>query len=244
MDPDPKTYKNVVTPKKHLQLFGELLFSEQFSDFKFVFPEDKATLPAHKCVLSAVSPYFKKAFSGEWKEENEAQPVHSLPVMKGILTFIYTGCVDVVESLWKEDQHMWDAALKASDYYQLSTLKDYLSGYMKNNLSLENLKACLVAAHLHGLSDLKTGCFSLIRNNKEAIYADPKASIATISLEHPDLWLEVVECTKKSSTEQPRKRRKVRIVEGDFSHYTQRRVAERRAAERRAAYVRQRYQEH
>jgi len=187
-----KSGQSKTKDKQHLQLFGELLFSEQFSDFKFVFPGE-APLFAHKNILAAVSPYFKLAFSGKWKNEKEVQPDHPLSVMKAVLSFIYTANMDSMEGL-VDDKLLLDAALKAADYYQLASLMDHISDYMKKSLSLENLKASIVAAHLHGLSDLKAACFSLVRKNKdEALLADAATSIATISLEHPDLWQELVE---------------------------------------------------
>merc|ERR1712070_822627 len=114
-------------PSNTMSTWRRLLTSQDHSDLSFVCPDGK--VPAHKCVLSAATPYFRAALQeGRWKEgscgenNNEWKTVHSTRIIQGILTFIYTGELLDDEDRWNGSTTSLIQLLSVASEYQLDVL--------------------------------------------------------------------------------------------------------------------------
>lgn len=79
---------------------GEMLFSEEFSDFKILL-KDGETIRAHKLFLRRAD-YFKNMFTIDCKENREGQvdwTEKDPDVVKQVLRFIYTNEVEQMSEL-------------------------------------------------------------------------------------------------------------------------------------------------
>ncbi|CAL1298355.1 unnamed protein product [Larinioides sclopetarius] len=107
---------------------------------------DTETFPAHRCVLSARSPVFKKMFTTDMKEkagESINIPDISSDTIRRMLQFLYTDCTGVLDLQSAKDLYI------ASDKYDIATLKQRCSFFMKKNLCSSNVCEILVLADMH-----------------------------------------------------------------------------------------------
>ena len=157
-----------LAPESTINLWRNLLFSQNFSDVTFVFP-DGDVLHAHKCVLAAASPYFDAYFKGPWGSSHPNgrwKTKISRPVMKAVLTFIYTGDTESIESLLTNKDKNEDtlgATLAVAVQYQLPTLQSLVESQLMKSLTLTTVKDTLMIGHLHNSKPLKLACFGFIR---------------------------------------------------------------------------------
>ncbi|KAK8023840.1 BTB/POZ protein [Apiospora rasikravindrae] len=83
-------------PSIMMQDSGERLFKKElFSDAKLVVNGE--VWPVHKTILCTRSEYFKKAFTGNFKEATTSEVViegHPTEAVEGVLYYLYTGVVD------------------------------------------------------------------------------------------------------------------------------------------------------
>ena len=103
-----------------------------YSDFTIIVGEVK--FPVHKCVLAQRSPFFRRMFSGEWKETQD----NSLTIAGGfcandvkmMLSHIYTGTV--------ADCGLETAAsvLQLAELYQLPELRLQMEHYLAQDIGL------------------------------------------------------------------------------------------------------------
>ena len=67
--------------------------SDNFSDVLFIV--DNQEVPAHRCILSARSEYFRAMFSDGMREANTSKPIYinsvQYNVFKAVMQFIYCG---------------------------------------------------------------------------------------------------------------------------------------------------------
>ncbi|GBM73846.1 TD and POZ domain-containing protein 5 [Araneus ventricosus] len=122
-----------------------------FSDTELRTPTQ--TFPAHKIILTARSPVFRRMFSNDMKENSsghvditdlEADTIHRM------LVYIYT---DTLEDLQLEN------ACKlyiAADKYEILSLKNKCSSFLKENLCPTKVCDVLLLADLHQDNDLKS----------------------------------------------------------------------------------------
>ncbi|CAL1282228.1 unnamed protein product [Larinioides sclopetarius] len=110
------------------------------------------TFPGHKNILSARSPVFRKMFSSDMKEKNcgqvditdlENDTVHRM------LIYIYT---DVLEDLQFESA---SELYSAADKYEILSLKEKCSSFLKDSLNPTNACDLLALADRHQDDDLK-----------------------------------------------------------------------------------------
>src|SRR5690349_17846208 len=79
-------------------LSKSLLLNEQTCDIWLVVCSQR--LPGHKAILAARSPYFMAMFYGQFIEKGQTDvilnDVHSIDAFKALLTWIYTGRVNLM----------------------------------------------------------------------------------------------------------------------------------------------------
>ncbi|GIX80946.1 TD and POZ domain-containing protein 1 [Caerostris extrusa] len=109
------------------------------------------SFPAHKVILSARSPVFKAMFSSDMREST-CDIVHidlNDQTVRRMLRFMYTADVDDLG--WSSASELYAAA----DKYEVLTLKEKCSSYLKANLRPSNACSALVLADLHQDAGLK-----------------------------------------------------------------------------------------
>jgi len=91
---------------------------------------------AHRCVLSAASPYFRSLFTSGFKENEgnvvELQEIKSAAAASEALRFIYTGEVLINASINAQTLY------KVADYLIIPSLKTKVSEYLKESIDATN----------------------------------------------------------------------------------------------------------
>ena len=107
--------------------------------------------PAHKCVLSASSPYFRGMFSSELKEKEsnlvELQEIKS-STLSDVLRYIYTGTTRIDSSNAQD-------LVMAADYLIISSLKRRATLYLVGTLNASNCLAFESFASRYNCESLK-----------------------------------------------------------------------------------------
>jgi hypothetical protein len=182
------TSPSVTVPKSVANAWKALLFSEKFSDVNFKC-QDGTTFYAHKNVMAAASPYFSAAFEGPWGKQHEDglwETSNPAPVMKVVLSFIYTGEVTPVQRVL--DEHL-EMMLAVASEYDLAELRAIIEERCARSLGSDNVKSMLQLAHFHGSSVLKQSCFDFVQENTAQVLTDP--SMASLAFEDAELWAEL-----------------------------------------------------
>jgi len=172
--------------KSLIDMMRGLLLSETLSDITFVCP-DGSRLPAHKCILSAASDYFRAVFNGPWAENNpngEWTTENSGDVMKGVLTFIYTGKEDT--SLMQVEP---EAMLSVASEYGIVPLMELAERCCIRRLTPSNLKEMLQLADLRSSTTLKEACFDYVHQRGASLLAEPQ--FLSLASEDPQIWKEL-----------------------------------------------------
>lgn len=164
--------------------YKEMLLSEKFSDVSFVCP-DGETIPSHRNILAASSPYFDAAFGGQWTEaqSGELKTSHPARIVKAMLTLLYTGDIDP-NLIQKEPLEF----LSISCEYNLDWLKAIAEQYCVRALDPCNLKEQWQAACLYESDVLKTACIEYTKKNSLAVLAN--GSILHLQTEDEASWEE------------------------------------------------------
>ncbi|GBM45925.1 Speckle-type POZ protein-like B [Araneus ventricosus] len=122
------------------------------------------TFPAHKCILSARSPVFKRMFSNEMTEKSsghveitdlEEDTVHRM------LLYIYT---DSLEDLQLESA---SKLYEAADKYEIMPLKSKCCSFLKDILSSTTVCDVLILADQHQDKDLESAVRAYILEHDE-----------------------------------------------------------------------------
>jgi hypothetical protein len=169
--------------------FQAMLFSENFSDCKFVCA-DGQVIPAHKCILAASSPYFKAAFGEQWKDTDELRTTHAAHIVKAMLAMFYTG--DTSSVFIKEDPF---AFMGLASEYNLEWLKKMVEHECARSLDVSRLKDCWCAGRLYDSSYLKNACVEYARWNSLAVLSS--SEITRLQTEDPASWKEFSEAISK-----------------------------------------------
>ncbi|GBO39715.1 TD and POZ domain-containing protein 5 [Araneus ventricosus] len=131
---------------------------------------DTETFPAHRSVLSARSPVFKKMLTTDMKEkagECINVPDISSDTVRRMLKFLYTDCTGDPKMHRAKDLYI------ASDKYDIASLKQHCSSFMKKNLCPANVCEVLVLADMHQDKDLESAAQEyVLTNDEEVFYSD------------------------------------------------------------------------
>jgi hypothetical protein len=197
----------VQVPQSALRTWESLLFSEKFSDVRFVCAEGEV-LHAHKSILAAASEYFSVLFSDRWADSNadgEVKTTNQTHIMRAILSFVYTGAMN--PALLDDNS---ETLLSVATEYGLIELQKQAEHSCIRALDLDNVKILLKIAHLYNAQDLKGACFRFVHLHATAVLTNPE--IMLLSTEEPTLWSELVsQISSKSDNAQPTSSKRTRI---------------------------------
>jgi len=151
----------------NLQLAGDLepmVNNQQFSDIAFLV--DGRTVYAHKFILFARCEYFRRMFTGGYKESTDACipiPDVSYDVFLCILTFLYTGKPrEVVPDMAVE-------VMGAANLYNIEPLKRMCADVISRGLNVDNVACVLQAADSYQALQLRSTCIDYMVNNFGAV---------------------------------------------------------------------------
>mmetsp|Transcript_13066 Transcript_13066/g.24005 ORF Transcript_13066/g.24005 Transcript_13066/m.24005 type:complete len:381 (+) Transcript_13066:164-1306(+) len=187
-----------------------LLFSEDFSDISFQC-SDGVSVPAHKNILAASSPYFKVAFQGDWAENNSDgiwQTTHDSNLIKSVLTLIYTGSVEECKKLMSDRGADPLDLLNLACEYDIKTLIHISVDNCKKRLKVSNIRGMLQSAHVHSCEKLKKACFEFIKKNSSKVLMHP--DMMSLAAEDSVLWTELGSFLNGTS-ETPSKRQRLHV---------------------------------
>lgn len=183
--------------------WNNLLFSEKFSDIKFIC-QDGTVLVAHKNVLAAASEYFANYFGGPWDKQHPDgtwKTSNSPEIMDAILTFVYTGDIP----LSTVDEHASDL-LPVAQEYCLPALAKLCEASLLRMLSISNIKNVLVLAHIRKVPGLLKECFAFVKRNASDLLVDPE--FGALSTTNADLWEQLRVTISSSSLASGKKRKR------------------------------------
>lgn len=187
----PSSLKTTTVLKSVSNQYKSMLFSEDFSDVVFQC-SDGVSVPAHKMILAASSPYFKAAFQGDWSENNSDgiwKTSHSSSLIKSVLTLVYTGSVEECEKLLNDKGIDPLVLMDLACEYDIKPLIDICVDNCMKRLKLSNVRKMMQSAHMHSCDTLKRACFEFVReNSSKALMSPDMTSLAT---EDPTLWAEL-----------------------------------------------------
>ncbi|GFS71357.1 speckle-type POZ protein-like B [Nephila pilipes] len=156
---------NAISLKKDL---GSLYIKGILCDIKL--DTTTESFPAHKVILCARSPVFQAMFTSNMKEKTRERvevPDIEDDTMRRMLLYMYT---DTLKDL------NWESAIKlysAADKYEILSLKDKCSHFLKINLCLTKVCEVLVLADMHMDNDLKEAVqHYALTHNEEVFHSD------------------------------------------------------------------------
>ncbi|GBM11914.1 Speckle-type POZ protein [Araneus ventricosus] len=127
---------------------------------------ESKTFPAHWFILNARSPVFRAMFKSNMKERAKDRiDIEDLKpdTVRRMLLYMYTDSLEELQ--WETASELYVAAEK----YQITTLKDKCSSFLKTNLSLTNACEVLLLADLHQDKELKSTVQDFILENDKSI---------------------------------------------------------------------------
>ena len=173
----------VSVPVSVLETYKTLLNSQKSSDFQFVC-NDGMSLPAHRAVLAAASPYFAAAFAGPWAENNTSEwnTKYSSSLVKRVLNFVYIGDMTGVR------EHPVDILSLAGEW-DIQSLKDAAITCCADAMTVENFAMTIQLACLYDSARLKQACIRFARRNVAAVLTNP--DVMNLSNENAKLWMDL-----------------------------------------------------
>ena len=187
----PASLKTTAVLESVANSYKNILFSEDFSDVTFEC-SDGVSVPAHKIVLAASSPYFKTAFQGNWAENNSEgiwRTSHSSSLIKSVLSLIYTGSVEECQKLLEDNQSDPLGLLNLACEYDIKPLVLISVDNCIKHIKLDNVRMMLQTAHVHSCEKLKKSCFEYIKENATKALMSP--GMMCLATEDPELWAEI-----------------------------------------------------
>ncbi|KAF7056176.1 hypothetical protein CFC21_063608 [Triticum aestivum] len=164
-----------VPPPNALQHFRKMLEDTSAADVTFDVQQE--TFAAHRAVLAARSPVFRKQFGEPMKEKkmsritiNSVEPA----VFKALLHFIYTDSLPVMDDFSRaESNAVFQHLLAAADQYGLERLKLMCARTLVMNLNVENVASALWLADKYNCQKLKEACVNFMApsNRVDAVVA-------------------------------------------------------------------------
>jgi speckle-type POZ protein len=152
----------VVPPSDMHRHFGDFLSSKEGADVKF--QVRNKTFSAHRSILAARSPVFKKALLGPMKEGaiSNTIPIDDMEaeVFGALLTFMYTD--ELPDMKEQEESAVVQHLLVAADRYNLERLKLICEDKLCNHITTDSAASILALAEQHNCSGLKEACFNFL----------------------------------------------------------------------------------
>lgn len=188
---NPVSLKTAAVLESVANTYKSMLFSEDFSDVTFQC-SDGVSIPAHKNILAASSPYFEAAFKGNWAENNPEgiwPTTHSSSIMKSFLTLIYTGSKEECQKILQNNENDPIGLLDLACEYNMKPLVLISVDNCIKHLKLDNVRMMIQSAQRHSCEQLKKASFEYIKANAtKALMSPDMVSLAT---EDPELWAEL-----------------------------------------------------
>ncbi|XP_033224573.1 speckle-type POZ protein-like [Belonocnema kinseyi] len=158
--------------------FDILFENSDFSDLTLICQDER--IPVHRAVLAARSKSFYDKFKS--LQSNELQIQIDLPILRELLSFMYTGnCPNL--------QNYVEELLEAATYCKMPDLRCFIEQTLIGSINLENAADRLVRAEDHDLKNLKHCAMVFIKLNvQEIIKTDGFQSIIDL---HPKLVKEL-----------------------------------------------------
>jgi hypothetical protein len=105
---------------------------------------------AHRCILSASSPYFRTLFSGAWRDSSDGRIVtkHNVRVIRCMLEFLYTGEMTAAKAMQLPFEDLIQLHEAATEF-QVEALRAMAEAALAKNVSASNLVRMLQLAVLH-----------------------------------------------------------------------------------------------
>ncbi|CAI5496896.1 unnamed protein product, partial [Closterium sp. Naga37s-1] len=130
---------------------------------------DGKVIRAHRCILAAWSPVFSRMLSSGFQEgQSQCVQIQDMdrPTLDLLLTFMYTGVVDVTGETTKGLE-----LLVAADKYGVQELKQRLDEDLCGEINDETAFECLRISDMHSATSLREASSEYILN------MDPEASM-------------------------------------------------------------------
>jgi len=142
--------------------------NSEFTDFEIVV--EGASLPCHRMVLAAGSPYFEGVLSNDMIERRRGTVVLegvTCRSMRLVLDYIYTGRLTV------EYDHIADV-IHAADYLQIPGIKDRCERYVAGEINPNNCLGWLRVGTLYNLGFLVERAREMIRESTHRVVESPE----------------------------------------------------------------------
>eukprot|EP00976_Prorocentrum_cordatum_P104940 1194088-Prorocentrum_minimum.AAC.1 len=163
-----------------------------FHDVCFVVEEQR--VPAHRCILSARSAYFRAMLSDGFRESDSPE-IHiqgtSCAAFKALLAYLYTDRMEV-----DEDKVLLFDLAKLCDQYQEERLYNHCMWQLMKGITHQNAVTRLIEAHAcegGGMwTKLQSATMAYVTRNLRAIWRKAKPTLAHLDTNRPDLYKKVV----------------------------------------------------
>ncbi|XP_065216037.1 speckle-type POZ protein B-like [Planococcus citri] len=170
-----------------------LFMDNKFSDITICVKNQE--YPAHKNILAARCPYFRKMFNADWKEKNldsiELKLIDET-VFEEVLRYIYSGSLEKVKTMATQ-------LLEAADMFDLEELKLVCEEELLTNLSTKTAVDLLVLADRYNAKNLKAQTINYVKMNSynpDMLSAEIQNELVT---SNPRLLLEIMNALAKVS---------------------------------------------
>jgi hypothetical protein len=145
-----------VKPKRSKQAPVSSSSSSSSSDALSLDSSVAASMPpsnlvhAHRCILSASSPYFRTLFSGSWRDVSDGRIIakQSASAIRRMLEFVYTGEMTAAQALKLPFEDLVELH-EASAEYQIDSLCAMTEAALAQHVTAANLVRMLQLASLH-----------------------------------------------------------------------------------------------
>ena len=155
---------------------SHLFNNELMSDFTFII--DKKRIPVHKLILSSSSSAFYVMFYGSYSSSNDEIELNGISYdhFLELLRFIYT---DEACLSWENVFEVLDL----SKQYMIPSLTEKSRGFIKCNLSAENVVIALNRSVLFMEKELTNECLKIISSKTDVVNEDSFFDISLTALE-------------------------------------------------------------
>ena len=164
----PVAEETMFSQQSHAQVYCTSM-SKQLNDFReanvlcdVTICVDGRTFYAHRCVLSASSPYFKAMFSSNMKESTECKPIVLNDIdahnMEELLKYIYTGEIELTPENIRP-------IISAANYLLITSLKERCVKFLQQMLTPSNCLSIETTAEKYDCEWLRTTAYNYIKEN-------------------------------------------------------------------------------